>query len=81
MYTITHCKNIKFILTLSSSGCGSWRLCDVCINIGTCIQLLSRKFIKLKEIQVNISISNMGNLEYPAYVEVDRRSRSYFLYK
>ena len=33
------------------------------------------------ELQVNISISNMGNLEYPAYVEVDRRSRSYFLYK
>ena len=33
------------------------------------------------KIQVNISISNMGNLEYPAYVEVDRRSRSYFLYK
>ena len=23
----------------------------------------------------------MGNLEYPAYVEVGRRSRSYFLYK
>ena len=32
-------------------------------------------------VQVNLTISNMGNLEYPAYVEVDRRSRSYFLNK
>ena len=31
--------------------------------------------LKEQYIQVNISISNMGNLEYPAYVEVYSRSQ------
>ena len=59
------------------------------MNFSECLQgLSSHRCLLLHicgvfyvEIQVNISISNMGNLEYPAYVEVDRRSRSYFLYQ